>query len=55
MVFHDWELDRLTGESGPVAGADAAELARIALRGSDETHPDACATCSSWSPGGCRC
>ena len=20
MVFHDWELDRLTGERGPVAG-----------------------------------
>jgi glycerophosphoryl diester phosphodiesterase len=36
VVFHDWELDRLTGESGPVARRSAAELARIALgHGSD--------------------
>ena len=26
MVFHDWELDRLTGESGPVAGRPASAL-----------------------------
>ena len=36
-VFHDWELDRLTGESGPLKARDAAELARITLAGSDDT------------------
>src|SRR4051812_1885872 len=29
MVFHDWELDRLTGEAGPVARRSAAQLGRI--------------------------
>jgi glycerophosphoryl diester phosphodiesterase len=37
MDFHDWELDRLTGESGPLKARDAAELARITLAGSDDT------------------
>mgnify|MGYP001343404964 CR=1 FL=1 len=31
-VFHDWELDRLTSEKGPVAGRTATELSRIALK-----------------------
>src|SRR4051812_10088491 len=36
VVFHDWELDRLTGESGAVRERSAAELAQIALgTGSD--------------------
>jgi len=39
MVFHDWELDRLTGEGGPVAGRGAAELGQIALRESDDRIP----------------
>jgi glycerophosphoryl diester phosphodiesterase len=39
MVFHDWELDRLTGESGPVAARAAAALGRIALKGSGEGIP----------------
>lgn len=39
MVFHDWELDRLTGESGPVKARDAAELSAIALTGSGDTIP----------------
>jgi glycerophosphoryl diester phosphodiesterase len=39
MVFHDWELDRLTEEAGPVAGRPAAALAQIALRGSGERIP----------------
>jgi glycerophosphoryl diester phosphodiesterase len=39
MVFHDWDLDRLTAESGPLAQRSAAVLARIALRGSDERIP----------------
>lgn len=39
MVFHDWELDRLTGETGPVAQRSAAELGRIALAGGDDRIP----------------
>lgn len=35
MVFHDWELDRLTGESGPVADRTAAALGQIALTGAE--------------------
>ncbi|MET0180009.1 MAG: glycerophosphodiester phosphodiesterase family protein [Novosphingobium sp.] len=35
MVFHDWELDRLTGERGLVRERDLAELARIRLVGGD--------------------
>jgi glycerophosphoryl diester phosphodiesterase len=39
MVFHDWKLDRLTGESGPVAERSAAELARIALGAGSDRIP----------------
>lgn len=39
MVFHDYELERLTGEQGRVAGRGLAELQRIRLNGSDETIP----------------
>ncbi|MFN3425535.1 MAG: glycerophosphodiester phosphodiesterase family protein [Novosphingobium meiothermophilum] len=39
VVFHDWELDRLTDEHGPVIERRAADLARIALHGSDECIP----------------
>jgi len=39
LVFHDWDLDRLTGEHGPVAARTAAELARVELRGGNETIP----------------
>jgi glycerophosphoryl diester phosphodiesterase len=39
MVFHDWDLDRLTAESGPVAQRSAAGLGRIALAGSTDTIP----------------
>lgn len=39
MVFHDWELDRLTGESGPVADRSAAQLGEIALTGSADRIP----------------
>ncbi len=37
MVFHDWELDRLTDERGPVSKRTAAQLAAIPLAGSGET------------------
>ena len=40
MVFHDWELDRLTGEVGPVAARSAAELGCIALTGVNDTIPN---------------
>ncbi|HUQ12941.1 MAG TPA: glycerophosphodiester phosphodiesterase family protein [Novosphingobium sp.] len=39
IVFHDWELDRLTAEKGPVKARDAAELAQIALGDGTDTIP----------------
>lgn len=39
MVFHDYELDRLTGERGPVALRTAAELAAIRFSAADEAMP----------------
>lgn len=39
LVFHDWELDRLTGEHGPVAERTAAELQAVALTGGDGLIP----------------
>ena len=36
IVFHDYHLDRLTGESGPVRERTAAELSQIRLNGSDD-------------------
>ena len=39
IVFHDWELDRLTARTGPVARHSAAQLAAIALTGSDDRIP----------------
>jgi len=39
VVFHDWELDRLTAETGPVTGRSAAQLAAIPLSGSSDTIP----------------
>ena len=40
MVFHDWELDRLTGENGPLAARGSAELGRIALSGCHASSQD---------------
>ena len=40
MVFHDYDLGRLTEETGPIRQRDAAELARIRLVGGDEGIPD---------------
>ncbi len=39
MVFHDYELDRLTDKSGPVIDRKAAKLEKLTLKGSDETIP----------------
>ena len=39
MVFHDFDLDRLTAESGAVALRTAEELAGIGLTGADEQIP----------------
>jgi len=36
VVFHDWELDRLTGASGAVRARSLAELAQIQLSGGNE-------------------
>ncbi len=33
MVFHDWELDRMTGEHGPFGERTAFELCEISLNG----------------------
>lgn len=35
MVFHDWELDRVTDETGEVARRDAGSLAQVTLKGGD--------------------
>ncbi|WP_114521012.1 glycerophosphodiester phosphodiesterase family protein [Altererythrobacter sp. ZODW24] len=39
MVFHDWELDRLTGSTGPVLAKTSDELGRIGLSDGDDTIP----------------
>ena len=39
MVFHDYHLARLTGESGPVAQRSAAELQAITLTGGETGIP----------------
>ena len=39
MVFHDWELDRLTAEAGAVKAHDAADLKRIVLGNTGDTIP----------------
>lgn len=35
VVFHDWELDRLTAETGEVSGRTLDQLEQICLSGSD--------------------
>ena len=37
VVFHDWELERLTAETGPVLARTASALSRLRLQGSDDT------------------
>lgn len=36
MVFHDWTLERLTGEAGRVGARDAAQLEALALGGTGD-------------------
>lgn len=40
MVFHDYDLGRLTPETGPLRARDAAELSQIPLKGGDEGIPE---------------
>ncbi len=40
MVFHDYMLDRLTQDQGPVRARSAAELGKVLLAGCDEGIPD---------------
>jgi glycerophosphoryl diester phosphodiesterase len=40
VVFHDWELDRLTGESGPVVRRSAAALSQVGLGGGNDRIPN---------------
>ncbi|WP_230487770.1 glycerophosphodiester phosphodiesterase family protein [Novosphingobium sp. ES2-1] len=39
VVFHDWDLDRLTAETGPVIERRADALAKIQLTGSSDCIP----------------
>jgi glycerophosphoryl diester phosphodiesterase len=39
MVFHDWELDRLTARTGSIAHLSAEQLGQIALTGGTGTIP----------------
>jgi len=39
VVFHDWDLDRLTGETGAVIDRRMDQLTRIALSGSTDCIP----------------
>lgn len=39
MVFHDWELDRLTAESGPLIDRSSVQLGSIRLSGGADTIP----------------
>ncbi|MFY9210370.1 MAG: glycerophosphodiester phosphodiesterase family protein [Aestuariivita sp.] len=39
MVFHDYDLARLTGEQGPIRARSASELSAIALTGGEDCIP----------------
>ena len=39
MVFHDWDLDRLTDETGPLLDRSAADIGQIALTANAEPIP----------------
>lgn len=42
MVFHDYSLDRLTAEQGPVRQYSADALSKVMLTGGDEGIPNLC-------------
>jgi len=46
MVFHDWDLDRLTAEKGPLIERSAAQLGRIRISSAARTRSPPCASCS---------
>jgi predicted PP-loop superfamily ATPase len=54
MVFHDWDLDRLTDAAGAIIDHSSTQLGAIALSGAEGRIPP-CARCSTWSPGARRC
>ena len=39
VVFHDWEFDRLTDQTGPVVRRDGADIEAILLNGNDDAIP----------------
>lgn len=39
MVFHDWDLGRLTGEAGPLGKRSSGQLRGLQLQGSEERIP----------------
>jgi len=39
MVFHDWELDRLTSADGPFGKRSSGQLGALRLKGTDQTIP----------------
>lgn len=39
MVFHDYQLERLAQDSGPIRQRSCADLQKVVLRGSDEGIP----------------
>ena len=39
VVFHDWDLERLTGQAGAVGDFSAAQLGKIGLTGGEDTIP----------------
>lgn len=39
MVFHDYDLERLTGQKGPIQQSDAIDLAQVNLSGGNEGIP----------------
>ena len=56
IVFHDYELDRLTGVAGRGRRrAPRPSLARSRLRGTDETLPTLADMLAARSARGCRC
>ncbi|NVE95102.1 glycerophosphodiester phosphodiesterase family protein [Altererythrobacter lutimaris] len=39
MVFHDWDLERLTGDERDTDRVSAAEIGQLKLKGSDQSPP----------------